>query len=135
MIFSMLSVVIFQMATKSHWDLPESFNFALQVLIGVLLGATFNPAMIPLIRIIFIPVVTSTIVLVMTGLILATIFTRLQILDMTSAYLGTSPGAMSALIVIANEKNSSPPLVLCFHFFRILFVLMTAPLILKLIEE
>ena len=73
-------------------------------------------------------------VLVATGALLAVIFTKLGILDMGTAYLGTSPGAMSALVVLALDNPGQPMLVVCFHFFRVIFVILTAPLIFKWIS-
>ena len=69
--------------------------------------------------------------LVGVGILLSIIFTRMGILDAPSAYLGTSPGAMTVLIVLALESGSSATLVVCFHFFRVVFVILTAPLFLK----
>ncbi len=92
----------------------------------------FQPAMLPVLKKIFFPVLTSTVTLVGVGILLALVFTRMGVLDAPSAYLGTSPGAMSALIVLAFESGSSATLVVCFHFFRVVFVILTAPLFLKL---
>jgi uncharacterized membrane protein AbrB (regulator of aidB expression) len=55
-------------------------------------------------------------------------------LDIGTAYLGTSPGAMSALIVLALESEAQPMLVVCFHFIRVVFVILTAPLIFRLVS-
>jgi hypothetical protein len=52
-------------------------------------------------------------------------------LDPGTAYLGTSPGAMSALIVLAIDNPAKEALVVCFHFFRVVFIILTAPIILK----
>jgi membrane AbrB-like protein len=81
-----------------------------------------------------IPVIISCVVLVGTGVILAVVFTRLGLLDIGTAYLGTSPGAMSALIVLALESEAQPMLVVCFHFIRVVFVILTAPLIFRLVS-
>ena len=61
-------------------------------------------------------------------------FTRLELLDMGTAYLGTSPGALSALVVLAFDSQAQPMLVVCFHFFRVVFIILTAPLIFKWIS-
>jgi uncharacterized membrane protein AbrB (regulator of aidB expression) len=50
---------------------------------------------------------------------------------MGTAYIGTSPGAMSALIVLALDSGAQPMLVVCFHFVRVVLILLTAPLIFK----
>ena len=54
--------------------------------------------------------------------------------DMGTGYLGTSPGAMSVLIALSLEGNTEPMLIVCFHFFRVVFVILTAPLIFKWIS-
>ena len=41
---------------------------------------------------------------------------------------------MSALIVLAFDSQAHPMLVVCFHFIRVVFVILTAPLIFKLIS-
>lgn len=131
LIMAMVTIIVFKMITKTHWDMPRGFNLILQIALGIMVGASFQPAMVPVLRQIFFPVLTSTITLVGVGILLSIIFTRMGVLDAPSAYLGTSPGAMSALIVLAFESGSSATLVVCFHFFRVVFVILTAPLFLK----
>jgi hypothetical protein len=131
---AMLTIVLFKMFTKLHWEIPRNFTFILQVFLGIAVGASFQPALFQVMKKIALPVVISCVVLVATGALLAVIFTRLGILDMGTAYLGTSPGAMSALIVLALDSPGQPMLVVCFHFFRVIFVILTAPLIFRWIS-
>jgi len=42
---------------------------------------------------------------------------------------------MSALVVLALQSQTQPMLVVCFHFIRVVFVILTAPLIFKLISS
>jgi membrane AbrB-like protein len=131
LIVAMLTIIVFKLITKTHWVMPKGFNFVLQIALGIMVGASFQPAMVPVLKKLFFPVVTSTLTLVGVGILLSVLFTRMGILDAPAAYLGTSPGAMSALIVLAFESGSSATLVVCFHFFRVVFVILTAPLFLK----
>ena len=131
LIVAMLTIIAFKLITKIHWEMPKGFNFVLQVALGIMVGASFQPAMLPVLKNLFFPVLASTVTLVGVGILLSIIFTRMGILDAPSAYLGTSPGAMSALIVLAFESKTSATLVVCFHFFRVVFVILTAPLFLK----
>jgi membrane AbrB-like protein len=131
LIVAMLTIMAFKLITKTHWEMPKGFNFVLQIALGIMVGASFQPAMLPVLKKIFFPVLASTVTLVGMGILLSIIFTRMGILDAPSAYLGTSPGAMSALIVLAFDSGSSATLVVCFHFFRVVFVILTAPLLLK----
>jgi len=55
----------------------------------------------------------------------------LGLLNFGTAFLGTSPGAMSALIVLALESEAQPMLVVCFHFVRVIIVILIAPLVFK----
>jgi membrane AbrB-like protein len=135
LIGAMLTIIFFKMFMKVHWEIPKSFTFVLQVFVGIMVGASFQLELIGVMKKIAIPVIISCVVLVGTGVILAVIFTRLGLLDFGTAYIGTSPGAMSALIVLALEGQAQPMLVLCFHFVRVLFVILTAPLIFKLISD
>jgi membrane AbrB-like protein len=131
LIGAMLAIIVFKLVTRLHWQIPNSFTFILQVLLGIMVGASFQPELLQVMKKIALPVVLSCVVLVGTGVLMAIVFTKLGLLDMGTAYLGTSPGAMSALIVLALDSQTHPTLVVCFHFFRVVFVILTAPLIFK----
>jgi uncharacterized protein len=135
LIAAMVIIIVFKLITKTHWEIPKGFNLILQIALGIMVGSSFQPAMLPVFKQLFFPVLTSTVTLVSVGILLAIIFTRMGILDAPAAYLGTSPGAMSALIVLAFDTGASATLVVCFHFFRVVFVILTAPLILKIFSH
>jgi membrane AbrB-like protein len=129
---AMLSIILFKLLSRMDWSLPRYYSFILQVLLGIMVGSSFQLEMIGVIKTILLPVVTSTLALVLTGLIISMIFARLNILDMGTAYLGTSPGAMSALLVLALDSGKNPTVIMCFHFFRVVFIILTLPIIYKL---
>jgi membrane AbrB-like protein len=131
LIGAMLTIIVFKMTMKVHWEIPKGFSFALQVFVGIMVGATFQPDLLHVMKKIALPVIISCVVLVGAGVLMALIFTRLGMLDMGTAYLGTSPGAMSALVVLALDSQAQPMLVVCFHFVRVVFVILTPPLIFK----
>jgi uncharacterized membrane protein AbrB (regulator of aidB expression) len=54
---------------------------------------------------------------------------------MEIGFPGTSPGAMSMLIALSLEGSAEPMLIVCFHFFRVVFVILTGPLIFNLIPS
>lgn len=131
LIGAMLAIILFKIITRFHWEIPRSFTFSLQVFLGIMVGATFQLEMMPFMRRIALPVVISCVVLVGAGVLMSLIFTRFGLMDIGTAYLGTSPGAMSALVTMAFDSKVEPMLVVCFHFFRVVFVIFTAPLIFK----
>ena len=134
LIGAMLTIILFKMTMKMHWEIPKGFTFALQVFLGIMVGATFQPQLLHVMKKIALPVIISCVVLVGVGILMAAVFAKLGLLDFGTAYLGTSPGAMSALIVMALDSGAQPMLVVCFHFFRVVFVILTAPLIFKWIS-
>jgi membrane AbrB-like protein len=134
LIGAMLTIIVFKMTMKMHWEIPKGFTFALQVFLGIMVGATFQPELLHVMKKIALPVIISCVVLVGVGILMAAVFAKLGLLDFGTAYLGTSPGAMSALIVMALDSGAQPMLVVCFHFFRVVFVILTAPLIFKWIS-
>ena len=134
LIGAMLTIILFKMTMKMHWEIPKGFTFALQVFLGIMVGATFQPDLLHIMKKIALPVIISCVVLVGAGILMAAVFAKLGLLDFGTAYLGTSPGAMSALIVMALDSGAQPMLVVCFHFFRVVFVILTAPLIFKWIS-
>ena len=134
LIGAMLTIICFKLFVKVHWEMPKHFTFVLQVFTGIVVGASFQPELMQAMKKIAIPVMISCVVLVGTGVILAIVFTRLGLVDIGTAYLGTSPGAMSVLTVLALKSQAQPMLVVCFHFIRVVFVILTAPLIFKFLS-
>ncbi|MCP4749945.1 MAG: hypothetical protein GY866_03560 [Proteobacteria bacterium] len=131
---AMLMVIVAKLILKSNWETPKSYGFILQVLLGVMVGASFHPSLMATFYKIAIPVVVSSVVLVGTGILMSIVFTKLGFLDIGTGYIGTSPGAMSVLLVLAVDSNVNAAVITCFHLFRVMFVILTAPLILKLIS-
>ncbi|SFM38902.1 AbrB family transcriptional regulator [Thermodesulforhabdus norvegica] len=135
MIGAMIVVIGFKIATKVDWALPRGFPFFLQIMLGITIGASFRMEMIQALTKVAVPVILSTLILVLVGMILAFIFARMGILDGGTAYLGTSPGAMSPLIVLALESGKDPTIITCFHFFRVVFIILTMPAIYRFFFE
>lgn len=131
LIGSLLAVICFKLISRVDWNVPKTFTFVLQVFLGIMVGASFQPGMLKVMSRVFFPVITSTLLLVGTGLLLSMVFTRMGLLDMGTAYLATSPGAMSALLVVALDSGKDAAVITSFHFFRVVFIILTMPLIYK----
>ena len=43
LIGAMLTVICFKIFVKVQWEIPKSFTFVLQVLVGIMVGAAFQP--------------------------------------------------------------------------------------------
>jgi uncharacterized protein len=135
MIGAMIAVIALKLLLKSEWEIPKGYGFTLQVLVGVMVGASFHPSLLQTFYKIAIPVVISCIVLVGVGLIMALVFAKLGMMDIGTSYLGTNPGAMTVLLVLADESNVNASVITAFHLFRVIFVVITAPLVYKLLAN
>ena len=134
MMGAMIGVVIYKYYTKSEIEFPHGLNIAVQILIGISIGALFKVEMVHELKVLFLPVLFSCMALILAGLLFTLILIKFHILDVPTAYLSTSPGAMTAMIGLALDTKATLPVVMTFHFFRISFVIVTAPAILSLVR-
>ena len=128
-ICSMLAVMLARIFLQSSWQAPKYFVLVIQIALGVMVGMGYTPALARELGKVLLPVMASTLVLVSAGLIMAVVMVKLGLLNIPDAYLSTSPGAMSALLSLSLESSANPGIVAAFHFFRIIFILLTAPVV------
>ena len=98
------------------------------------MGIGYDLEMSNVFRKLLLPVICSTLVLVCVSLFITIVLVKLQVLDIPTAYLSTSPGAMSALVALSLDSPAYTSIVVTFHFFRIVFIICTAPLVFKLMN-
>lgn len=134
LIGAMVAVIAVKWLGKINYSASDNFVFIVQVIVGVMVGLKYTPETAGMAHKLILPIITSTLVLVGTGLILSLAFTRVFSFDPVTSYMATSPGAMSSLIPLAAETEAEAALVAAFHFFRLVFIILTAPLVLKLIH-
>ena len=130
-IASMLTIILIKLLWKAEWSLPKHYSFVIQVMVGIMVGAAFKLEMLPILKTLFIPIITSTLILVLSGLAISFVIRKFTLLDMGTAYLSTSPGAMTVLIALAADSGKNPAVITSFHFIRIVFVVLTMPVIYK----
>ncbi len=130
---AVLAVVTFKLCINASWATPKVYGFFCQVVLGVLIALTYTPGMFRALGSLLIPMILSTVVLIICGLFTAIVFAKWWSIDLSTAYIATSPGGMSALVPMAVDINVNAALIASFHFFRIFLVVFTAPFIFKLI--
>lgn len=131
LIGSMLAVMLVKALINVEWNLPQGFGSFIQVLLGVSIGASFHSDIFKTFQKVAFPIFLTTLALMTTGFLLSWIFTKVGILDSHTAYLCTTPGGMSALVALALEGQANATLIISFHFFRLLAVILIAPFIMK----
>jgi membrane AbrB-like protein len=134
LIGAMVAVIVFKMLVQKDLEIPKSYTFVVQILIGIMVGISYSPEMNKLFARLAMPVIISTLVLVTAGLGICIVLIKTGLLDASTSYLSTSPGAMVAMISLAAESKANSPIVLAFHFFRIAFIILTAPLVFHFIH-
>ena len=132
---SVLAVIAMKMIAGQDPGIPRAYAPVCQVLLGVLIASTYQPGMFRQLGPLAVPMVVSTLVLVIAGFVLSLLFERWGVMDFASGYIATSPGAMNALVPLAIDVNANAALVALFHFFRIIFVAITAPVIFRLLNH
>jgi uncharacterized protein len=73
------------------------------------------------------------VVLVLAGAVLAVLLSRFGPLDGTTAYLATSPGALSQMAALASDTGADGLLVVTVHTIRVITVVLVAPVVIRLI--
>jgi hypothetical protein len=135
LIGAMLAVMAFKMLSGQPWAIPRGYAVFAQIVVGVMVGAAYTSETGRMFVKIAFPVVVSTCVLVLTGLAIGLVLIKTGVLSVPTGYLSTSPGAMSAMAVLAGDTSANMPVVLAFHFFRLVFIIVTAPLVLNLLQK
>jgi membrane AbrB-like protein len=133
MLGAVLAVVALKYYLNVSWVTPKMYGFICQVCLGVLIALTYSPGMFKKLGSLFIPMAISTVALILWGIVIALLLAKYWSLDLPTSYIATSPGGMSALVPMSVDMNVNPILIASFHFFRIFLVVLTAPVIIKII--
>lgn len=134
LIFSLMAVAGLKLIKGDAGSVPPIVNFLSQSLLGLILGSQFNRTVIEEISKMWGYMLLSVLWLVAAGVLFAIFLMKMKGVSFPLAYLSTSPGAMSAMAFLAVDQKMNAVIVAIFHLFRIFFVLLTGPFVLKLME-
>jgi hypothetical protein len=126
------AVIVLKLAFKGLPELPPSFNLVVEIAVGVMIGAGFSPELFHNFGKLAVVVLGTSFFLVAAGAVLAVIFIKLGLMDPLSAFLATNPGGLTGLVVLAKDMHSDLTVVFLCHFVRLMLVLITAPLLVRL---
>jgi membrane AbrB-like protein len=135
MICALLAVMAVKMLMHSEFRIPRNLDIYIQVALGIRVGMGYTPDIAEKFTSVALPVVCSTLVLVGAGLMMAFIIVKFNLLSIPDAYLSTSPGAMGPLISLSLDNSANPGIVAAFHFFRVIFIILTAPLAFRFLQS
>ncbi|MGE4422109.1 MAG: AbrB family transcriptional regulator [Pseudodesulfovibrio sp.] len=129
---SMLAVIALKTLSSLNLELPGNWPFLIEVAVGATVGMSFSPAILPELKHYLVPILTSALLLILLGGFLAVVFSKFWGIDLTTAFISTSPGAMTAMTGMAGGLKVDIFLVLTFHVIRVVLVILLAPALMRL---
>lgn len=110
-------------------ELPASARFLSYAALGWLVGEGVTRDTLAQLRRAALPVLVVVAVLLVVGLALGWALARLGVMDPATAYLATSPGALTQMAAVAKVTGADAALVTTVHTTRIVVLLVLAPVI------
>ena len=100
---AMTGAIIAVILLKSFSSLPQAafprpFQFCIYAGLGVLVGNMYRPEMLLAVRDTWPVLVISTLLVLVAGMLIAIFVVKFGNLDVTSAYLATSPGGLNVVV-------------------------------------
>lgn len=115
--------------------LPPPLRFASFVALGWFVGQGFTRETVATLRRSLLPILVVVVALLVFGAALGWVLIRLGVLDPATAYLATSPGALSQMSAVAATVGADATLVVTVHTVRVIVLIIAAPLIGRLAES
>lgn len=110
--------------------LPGLVRIVGQVLLGVMAGARLDAQTLALLAASIVPIIAAVIVLLGLTMTLARYLFQRHGIDPVTAVMAAAPGGISELAVAAQRQGAMMHVVLAFHLFRVLLVvLVVLPLV------
>jgi len=116
-------------------QIPPLLASATYIAMGIIIGCMFKPELLSLFWQHWQQVLLSTVILFAGGLLGAIVLYKCGLLSPVGAYLAASPGGLNAAMgVAAGMSGEETPIILLCHMVRLYTILLTAPLIGKILE-
>lgn len=135
LIGSMLAVFILKILGGPVQELPPAITTKLQVLlmipVGILIGASLERSFLANLRALWLPAVLFIGTMLATSLLVAFLMHWIAKIDLITAYLGTSPGGLNQIILIALSMRADTGVVIVLQTTRLIAVLLSVPWIVR----
>ncbi|MEM6446031.1 MAG: AbrB family transcriptional regulator [Cyanobacteria bacterium J06642_2] len=115
--------------------IPSQTRFVLQVGLGILLGATLDRETVVAMRELWRPALMCAAIAISTGVFSGLAISRLLGMEPLTALLGTAPGGLSDISLIALDMGAQGSTVLIMHLTRLISVIAIVPWIVRAIAR
>jgi membrane AbrB-like protein len=126
---SMLAVAVFKLLTAHVGKAPPVYSDIGSILLGTAVGSTFNRPLLRQMGSLLLPTIIATLVLIVIGLVLGWLLSRLSGLDVASALFSLTPGGVAEMVAAARECGVDMAVVATLQLLRLVSVVMLAPAI------
>jgi len=132
---AMLGTILFKLflAHGVNISFPPLLKTVAYIMVGTVIGSMFNPDMLVTLKNSWYMLLLSSGILVSAGILSAYLLYKTGMLSPIGSYLASSPGGMNALPSLAAQMGEEAPLILVFHITRMYMVLLSAPIIGRLL--
>jgi membrane AbrB-like protein len=111
---------------------PWEFLAVAYTLMGLQIGGRFHPETVTMIRRVILPVIGTTLLLLVASIVLACLVAQLMHLNLVSAYLAATPGGLDSVAAVATDLHVDITVVVSMHLVRLLCVLIFGPWLVRL---
>ncbi|MGH8905880.1 MAG: AbrB family transcriptional regulator [Egibacteraceae bacterium] len=115
-------------------DLPEPAQFLTFTALGWMIGVSFTPQTVAVLRTAAVPVLLIVGMLIGAGALLAWGLSAWAGIDSATAFLAAAPGGLSQMVAVSAAIGADSPLVATVHTVRLVAVLLVSPLAIRLLS-
>lgn len=135
MLGAAVGVILHNLAIRQVVALPAPANFLAYAGLGWVIGQGVTRQSLAAIRSAALPIVVIVLGLMLAGGLVAAVLARTTSISGISAFLASSPGALSQMAILSRETGSDTLLVVTVHMLRVITVSATAPLVARYLSR
>ncbi len=106
---------------------PAWLRSSARIILGLTVGATVTPETLGAVANALLPVAIMVVCMVLMGLGMAWALQRFARMSPATSLCGASPGALAAMVALADDLGGDPPVVASMHLVRLISVLLFMP--------
>lgn len=129
---SMLSSGMAMVFLPGSFVVHSSANTAVQLILGISLGATFDKNLLSIAPKILPLAVASTLILLLVAFVMAYVTYRIGFIDFATALFGFSPGGMTGMSILAQSEGHQASVVAFIHVTRVFTLFIAVPIFARL---
>ncbi|MFY4776517.1 AbrB family transcriptional regulator [Metabacillus sp. RGM 3146] len=133
MLGPMIATIVLNLSGYNGPPLPQLILNISQLMIGTYIGLMLKPEHLKHKTRIILLAVMSGAILIAGSIGLSYLLAKMHGVNFVTAFLSLSPGGMDQMALIAKEVNADLSVVVCYQLFRILFIFLAVPPLIRLI--